>query len=192
MESHFYEDLDAKKVIFKVDMTGQDVSNGVYITGSWTGESWEILPMAKEGNGIYSYFCYMPPGDSGAYYFLNDTIWEARESVPIECATWWGIDRGYKVGQNDTVYFFKWGSCEYGGETAIDIRRRIKKDLDDLNIRIYPIPANEYISLCFPSLMENISVELVDLTGRMVKNFGYNKHVKEEGENLKNILESYD
>ncbi len=119
-ESYFYENPDAPKVIFKADMSGQDVSKGVYITGSWTGGSWQILPMADEGLGIYSYFTYLAPGDSGAYYFLNDTLWEARESVPQECATWWGTDRGYKVGQKDTVYTFKWGSCD-SAKTPSDV-----------------------------------------------------------------------
>ncbi len=180
MESYFYEDLDARKVIFKADMTGQDVSKGVYITGSWTGESREILPMAKEGNGIYSYFCYLPAGDSGAYYFLNDTVWEARESVPSECAIWWDSDRGYRVGQNDTVYFFKWNSCEHGGETAIDIRRRTGKDIGDFDIKVYPIPAVDYIHIDFSSLAENISIELVDLSGRLIekiRNLIYEKEV---------------
>ena len=119
-ESQFYENPDAKKVIFKVDMTGQDVPSGVYITGSWTGESWQILPMAGEGGGIYTYFTYLAPGDSGAYYFLNDTLWEARESVPQECATWWDTDRGYKIEQEDTVYAYKWGSCE-AADTPSDV-----------------------------------------------------------------------
>jgi arabinogalactan endo-1,4-beta-galactosidase len=179
MESHFYEDLDAKKVIFKVDMTGQDVSSGVFITGSWTGESWEILPMANEGNGIYSYFCYLPPGDSGAYYFLNDTVWEARELVPQECAAWWDSDRGYKVGQNDTIYFFKWNTCENGGETAIDIRKQTTKDIDDLNIIVYPVPGIDYIHLDFSSLAEEVSLELVDLSGRVVRKFSNYYYVRE-------------
>ena len=68
--------------------------------------------MANEGLDIYSYFTYLPTGDSGAFYFLNDNLWEARETVPQECATWWNTDRGYKIGQNDTVFTFKWGSCD--------------------------------------------------------------------------------
>jgi arabinogalactan endo-1,4-beta-galactosidase len=118
MESRFYEDPDGRKVTFKVDMSGQDVSKGVYITGSWTGESWQIIPMADEGQDVYSYFTYLALGDSGAYYFLNDTLWSARETVPEQCATWWGTDRGYKVGQNDTVYSFKWSSCDSANAPA--------------------------------------------------------------------------
>ena len=121
----------------------------------------------------------MAPGDSGAYYFLNDTLWEARETVPQECATWWNSDRGYKVGQNDTVYFFKWATCEIGGETTIDIRRKTKKDIGDLNIKVYPTPGIDYINIEFSSLADNISIELVSLSGRVIKKVGNLKYEKE-------------
>ncbi|UCH14570.1 MAG: glycosyl hydrolase 53 family protein [Bacteroidales bacterium] len=292
-ESHFYEDPDAIKVTFKVDMAGQDVSKGVYITGSWTGESWKILPMANEGLDVYSYFTYLAPGDSGAYYFLNDTLWEARESVPQECATWWDSDRGYKIGQNDTVYTFKWGSCQSGdapsdvnvtfivdmtgqdvsrgvyivgqmndwditrmtnignglyywstiltegdahayyylttrtwdnyqdyretvpdecdlsaeligwaGDRAIlvpgkdtiaavvwgscetvdittDNRENIPENTGKATVEVFPNPGNDYIHVNFSALVENISVELVDLTGRVIKKLRDDNYGKE-------------
>jgi arabinogalactan endo-1,4-beta-galactosidase len=294
MESHFYENIDAKKIVFKVDMSGQDVSKGVYITGSWTGESWQILPMANEGLDIYSYFTYLAPGDSGAYYFLNDTLWEARELVPEECATWWGIDRGYKIKQNDTVYSFKWGSCDtadapeevnvtfvvdmtgqdvsrgvyivgqmnnwnitkmtalgnglyywstvliegdayayyylttstwtnyldyretvpeecdlsaeligWAGDRAIlvpdkdtiaavvwgscetidtialSLGRSISGDTDDFNIKVYPTPGIDYIHVDLSLAAANISIELIDLSGRVIKTIRKLKYEKE-------------
>jgi arabinogalactan endo-1,4-beta-galactosidase len=124
MERHFYEDLNAHKITFKVDMSGQDVSNGVYITGSFTGESWQLIRMADEGENIYTYFTYLPAGSAGGYYFLNDNDWNARETVPAECAKWEDSDRRYEVPNRDVVFELKWGSCssnEVGQETEIEL-----------------------------------------------------------------------
>ena len=110
---NYTEVISMPKVTFKVDMTGVDVSKGVYITGSFTGSSnWSILTMKNEANNIYSDTTEMLSGDSGAYYFLNANDWTARETVPVDCASWWDIDRAYAVANNDTSFAVKWGSCE--------------------------------------------------------------------------------
>ena len=43
--------LFAVKVTLKVDMTGQDVSKGVYLTGEIN--AWVFTPMTSEGKNIY-------------------------------------------------------------------------------------------------------------------------------------------
>ena len=124
MERHFYEDLSTHKVTFKVDMSGHDASNGVYITGSFTGESSQLISMADEGENIYSYFTYLPAGATGGYYFLNNNNIEARETVPAECAKWENSDRRYEVSNGDVVYTLKWGACDPGDggqETEIEL-----------------------------------------------------------------------
>jgi arabinogalactan endo-1,4-beta-galactosidase len=110
-ESPLYSHPEYKKLTFKVSTENVEVPDKMYITGDMTGEPWTILPMLKTGTDLYSYVSYLPEGDSGAFYFLNDSSWEARESVPVECAEWWGTDRGYKMGTNDTVISHKWGTC---------------------------------------------------------------------------------
>lgn len=115
----FYQDIEAVKVTFKVNMSGQDLSNGVYITGDFTGEPWQIKPMLDEGGNIYSYVTYLSPGATGAYYFLNGNDWNARETVPAECAT--NSDRAYTIPTEDVLIAYKWASCEEYGpvvETA--------------------------------------------------------------------------
>ncbi|WP_340102516.1 glycoside hydrolase family 53 protein [Rhodohalobacter sp. 8-1] len=110
----YYENLDAPKAIFKVDMTGQEVSgDGIYVTGVFTGDDdWELKQMADEGDDIYSYFTYLPNNSEGAFYFVNGENWDGRESVPSECADRWETDREYKMGKQETVFAYKWGSCE--------------------------------------------------------------------------------
>ena len=111
-ESEFYQNINDKKVVFKVDMTGQDVSNGVFIAGSWTGDTSKILPMANLGSSIYSYFGYLSPGDSGLYHFINGNDLAKRETVPTECRAWSSSDRGYQVPDHDVTYFYGWSLCE--------------------------------------------------------------------------------
>ncbi|MDG5767149.1 glycosyl hydrolase 53 family protein [Balneolales bacterium ANBcel1] len=115
----FYEDPHWPKVTFRVDMSGVDVAEeGAYITGSFTGEDgdWELIPMADEGNGIFSWFTYLPEGDDGAFYFVNGNDWDARESVPEACAEHWDTDRGFVVPGEDVIFEFEWESCQPPGD----------------------------------------------------------------------------
>ncbi len=109
-EPRFYEDPRAHKVTFLVDMTGQDVSGGVYITGSFTEEE-ERAPMAHLGAGVYSHFTYLPAGAEGGYYFLNGDEIAARETVPAACALQNGTDRSYTIPNGDVVLASTWGRC---------------------------------------------------------------------------------
>jgi arabinogalactan endo-1,4-beta-galactosidase len=162
-ESGYYENLTTKKATFKVDMTDQDASKGVWITGSWTGASWQILPMISEGNNIFSYTTYLSPGDSGAFYFLNDSAWIARETVPSSCATWWGTDRGYQIPENDVLYSCKWGTCMGLGEHI----SKLDSEPSSVNeLSLYPNPGNGYVNLILKSVDENSYVEIIDFTGR--------------------------
>ena len=111
-ESRYYQDPDDLKLSFKVEMTGQDVSKGVYIAGSWPADTGKIIPMADEGNGIYSYYTYVPEGDTGYFFFLNDTLWSAREQVPAECASYADTARSYAIQSTNKTYSYKWSSCE--------------------------------------------------------------------------------
>lgn len=160
-ESAYYQDLTTKKITFKVDMTGQDVSKGVYITGSWTGNDWKILPMVNEESNIFSYVTYLPQNDSGAFYFLNDTTWNARETVPSSCAIWWGTDRGYKVGTKDIVVSAKWESC---GTSASVNTQTERKDLS-----LFPNPNNGFVFMKFSAGEKPENMELFDFSGKLIR-----------------------
>ena len=111
MQSPYYTDLETKKITFKVDMTGVDASEGVYLTGSFTGSPWQIIPMVNEGNGIYSYYTYLQPGSEGGFYFLNGPDWTRKESIPSECLSYQDSSRIYSLSNNDKVYSLKWNEC---------------------------------------------------------------------------------
>lgn len=107
----YYQDLTASKVTFKVNMEGVDTSKGVYMSGTWTGDPMELLPMAHEGNGIYSFFTYLQPGSEGSFFFLNDSAWDAAETVPEACMNTENGGRTYQVGEADQTISFRWGTC---------------------------------------------------------------------------------
>lgn len=111
-------------VTFKVSMPPN--MSAAYFTGTTTeqGGNWQILAMEQESDTIFRYSTEMYPGETGAYYYLNANEWGSRESVPQECATWYDSDRGYEIGENDTIIENFWASCDvgYDGEviTSID------------------------------------------------------------------------
>jgi arabinogalactan endo-1,4-beta-galactosidase len=164
-EPQYYNDIHAKKVIFKVDMTGQDVSNGVYITADFTGDPGQIIPMANEGNGIYSYFTYLPQGDSGAYFYLNENTPEAREILPVGCAGILNTDREYIINQSDNVFSDKWGTCS-GNITGI--RNMEYNDWDVNELTIYPNPSDGRLFLKYSSSSKRVQIEILDLSSKVV------------------------
>jgi len=161
-------------VTFKVDMTDQNVANGVWITGNMTGATWKIIKMTHEGNNIYTATFQVQVGDSGAYYFMNDDVWGKREFVPSMCAKWWGSDRGYKVGTNDTVYAYKWSTCQ-----SLSVNTIIKNTSADEMISIFPNPTTGLISLKIKQSNEPVSVEIRDYSGKIVKQFT-NQNIQED------------
>ena len=169
MEPRFYEDLNTVKVTFKVDMTGQDVSNGVFIALDDTAETIKILPMATIGSGVYSYFTYLSPGDSGAYYFLNDSSLSAREIIPSECALWNGTDRQYKVSETNNLDAYKWGSCESLGLTTSSRNVIEQEDAESLAIEIYPNPSKGILYVEYSSPGHEVTLQLLDLSGRLLE-----------------------
>jgi hypothetical protein len=76
-----------------------------------TNGTWQILQMTSEGNNIYSRTFRLSPSDTGAYYFLNSTVWASRETVPANCANSYHTDRSYLVGNKNQLIQDTWASC---------------------------------------------------------------------------------
>lgn len=155
------------RVHFKVDMTGQDISNGVWITGDMTGSPWKIMPMQSVGNRVFWYMAELSPGESGAYYFMNDDKWGERERVPSACATWWGSDRGYVIGSQDTTFAFVWGSCNTI-ETPVNI-----PSPETENITISSDPAQGLIYIRHIKEYADLDIKLFDMGGRMLRAYSF-------------------
>ncbi|MBK6904163.1 MAG: glycosyl hydrolase 53 family protein [Saprospirales bacterium] len=162
-EAPYYQDLSTHKVTFEVDMAGQDVSGGVYISGTFTDTPGDIRPMANMGGGIYSYFTYLPAGEEGGYFFLNGNDLAHRETVPAGCADWMDTDRKYSVPNHDIEYSNTWASC---GETAV-----FEKDSGAGGLLFYPNPAGSSIALDCANCMGSGDVQLIDMSGNTIRGF---------------------
>lgn len=102
------------QVSFYVDMTGIDHPDGVFVTGDFTGENWQFMPMSLVGNNIYRYTTAMQKGSEGAYIFTKKADWDMaqyHEQVPAECAPFWGTHRKYSVTDDQESYAYMWSSC---------------------------------------------------------------------------------
>lgn len=102
-------------VTLNVDMTGVDVTNGVWITGDMTteGGNWTFVEMTTQGSNIYTTSFTLEEGTTHAYYFLNDDDWGAREtglSGACEVLVYDG-DRGLTVGNQTEEKNLVWGMC---------------------------------------------------------------------------------
>ncbi len=136
------ESLQGQEAIFRVDATGVDASKGIFVTGDFTGEAWQFIPMTNIGNNIFETFYTIPGRSEGAYIFQNDDDWDAqwREPVPEDCALWWDTHREFVVKDEPTEFAFIWGSCTKIGETGFE-----KKP--DFEISISPNPANNVLQI---------------------------------------------
>lgn len=154
---------DSVRVTFAVDMSGEDVSGGVYFTGDPTGNPWNIVQLSLQEDNVYSWSTYMAPGEEGAYYYLTTGTWENyldyRETVPAECAEWYGSDRGYKIPGNDTTIGTIWKSCETIAPSNISLTGAPE------NFKIYPNPATEFVHIRFPTGGLPFQVEIFNMLG---------------------------
>lgn len=108
-------------VTFTVDMTGVDVSRGVFIGGE--GFGFGLKSMTDQGNNTYSYQTSMIAGTEGHYYFLNGDefagiYYKYREEIPVRCAqaiTDVATYRSFTISKDDkesgVTYVQSWGKC---------------------------------------------------------------------------------
>lgn len=101
----FYSE-DNVAVTFNVDMSTAGASCKGYITGEFTATDdgiWQIFPMSQVGSSTtYTFTTYLQQGQTGAYYFLSDSVWTARETVPESKQGKWN-DRLYSITTSDSV-----------------------------------------------------------------------------------------
>jgi hypothetical protein len=155
-------------VTFKVDMKGIDVSNGVFVTGEFPneqGEEWKLNSMTEEVDHIFSYTTELEIGASGAYYFLNDDDWGAREKVPAACIVHYGLDRGYVIpARSDSITFaYVWSSCKE--IKPLSVPDPAVANAESL-FAIFPNPIrNDRFSLSV-SVNDHVNLTILDLQGR--------------------------
>lgn len=73
-------------VTFKIDMSAVKNSSKAYIAGSFTDNgfgTWQIMPMKRIGtSNQYTFSTYLSYNQSVQYFYLSDSTWTAKETVP--------------------------------------------------------------------------------------------------------------
>lgn len=73
-------------VTFNVDMSATGSNAKGYIAGTFTDNgfgTWQIMPMNRVGNtNTYTFSTYLAYNQTVQYFYLNDSTWNAKETVP--------------------------------------------------------------------------------------------------------------
>ncbi|GAO28611.1 glycoside hydrolase family 53 protein [Geofilum rubicundum] len=90
-------------ITFRVNMQGQDVSSGVFITGELN--DWAFTPLTQEGEtDVYQVTLSLTSGAQYIYYYKPTAAWDnLRETVPVECANSHEKDGGWEGDRMITV-----------------------------------------------------------------------------------------
>ena len=156
--------LNDHQVTFIVDMTAIDTSKGVYVTGDFTGSSWQLLPIDAVQDNLYELQTLIPGRTSGAYIFHNDDNFDdsSRESVPDQCAAVWDTHREYRVQDEDVQFYFSWGRCD---QQPNEIVLSIDEDLSE--VFIYPTITTDFIKI--ENKGEVMRYDLLDAAGKVIE-----------------------
>jgi arabinogalactan endo-1,4-beta-galactosidase len=158
---------DSVNVTFRLTATGVNTTNGMYMTGAFSGTpNWSIVPMTSQGGNVFAYTKRMAVGDSGAYYYLNANAWTERETVPSACATWYTTDRGYKIKAGSHTIQDIWSSC--GTITGTDDNALFYET------SIFPNPFSEKLHIVCTGTFE---VEIRNLSGQLIVKESGNKEL---------------
>lgn len=161
MESKYYENINAPKVTFEVNMSGQNTSRGVFIKGTWSDSYQEML---KINDSIYSLAVYrIDPNTSGGFYFLNGDTEEFRETISENCTLWESVDRKYTVTENDTTISKIFSVCENDPSNTIS-----PNDLNN-HVEIFPNPAREAVTLKLADNHDFTHLQIIDICGSLLE-----------------------
>ena len=164
---------DEVQATFKVDMadSGVDYEDGVYVTGHLNG--WTFSELENIYDEVYAIDIMMLPDSEGAYYYITTNTWDDymsyRETVPSECADWYGSDRGYEIPDGDVEFGFHWGSCEEIEEST-SAEEQMDAPVSFTLKQNYPNPFNPATKIEFeiPEAM-HVSLRMYNMLGQEVK-----------------------
>lgn len=150
-------------VTFKVDMTGQNVANGVRIAGNFQNWDPAASSMNLTVNNIYTFTATVPIGGTILYKFINGNQWSGAESVPAACGEsdgFGGFNRELSIGNTtiilDAVCF---GSCTSCATTSTN-------ELESNAVQLFPNPARGEVNVHFSTLPDDVSI--VNMLGKRI------------------------
>ncbi|MGL1885792.1 MAG: glycosyl hydrolase 53 family protein [Reichenbachiella sp.] len=150
--------LEEHEAVFRVDMTGQDISNGVYVSGTFTGDPWVFEEMTLVSDDIYEYKTTVEGRTEGEFLFYTNSDWssESAEKVDENCAD----DFRYYVVMDERVeYAYAWGRCDQNPDEPLAAIS------DKRVINVYPNPVQ--LTLNF-DLNEIVELNIYSITGELL------------------------
>lgn len=103
------------EVTFQVNMEYEDITDGVYLGGSWQGDPWSPASaemLDGDGDGIYTTTVELEEGTEYYYLFFNGNTLSSHENVPVECADGFTGTRYFTTGStNSTLSPVCFGYC---------------------------------------------------------------------------------
>lgn len=153
------EGLKEKEVTFRVNMGGEEIGNGVYVTGDFTSETWTFIEMVNIEEDIYEVTTPIAGRSSGAfvYYKNNDWDFEYREEVPSSCAFYWNTHRSFLVKNEPVNYDFAWGSCDNVVKVIVPPLQSDEM-LNDKNISVFPNPTTDLLFIDYEGEIEHMTL----------------------------------
>lgn len=104
-----------RTVTFRVNMTNQTVTSGVYIAGTMNNWNQSADSMTLTSNGIYEKTFSFQEGATVQYKFLNGPNFTGAEAVPAACGVsdgFGGFNRQHTVGTaNEVLPALAFGTC---------------------------------------------------------------------------------
>lgn len=116
-----------RTVTFRVNMTNQTVTNGVYVAGDMNGWNQSADSLTLTTNGIYEKTFSIQEGSTIQYKFLNGPSFNGAEAVPAACGVsdgFGGFNRQLTVGTSNTVLpAIAFGTCvPLSGNPTLPVR----------------------------------------------------------------------
>ncbi|MBN2635710.1 MAG: glycosyl hydrolase 53 family protein [Prolixibacteraceae bacterium] len=154
-----YSKENTYPVNFIVDATGIDTTNGIFITGDFTGENWQFIRMTHLGDFKFEFVAQIPGNTSGAFIFYNNNVWDDqyRETIPAACAGMWDTHRKYEIEYQPVSYNYNWGKCSFGSSN--------NKYAFAREIEIIPNPVANFI--CLPDLAGIHNLSVLDIQAKI-------------------------
>ena len=160
-------------VTFNVDMSEQTVSGAVYISGEsidgWAGTQVELTD--ADGDNVYSVTIELPQGNHEYKYMIGS--WDINEALDAEAdsactITTGGFTNRLLVIESEEAMDLA-TVCYESCEACAPVNSI--NGLNALTFSVYPSLTDGIVTVAFPTpLAETASIEVRDMSGRLVRN----------------------
>jgi hypothetical protein len=159
-------------ITFQVNMSNENVTNGVFLAGSFNGFSATADSMILVGNGVYELTLSLDTTLSVQYKFVNGNTYEAGNAACGINDGLGGYNRVYEVmGANSIISTVCYNECANCVPVGL-------LNTEDIEFNIYPNPTKAILYLNVNSKQQQNNFQIINqlgaivLEGTITKNIG--------------------